>query len=212
MVSPRLRRILALAMRVFLSHNRIDKEIARSLGAYLVLAGADVWFDEWQIQAGDSIPGKLNEGLAEFDVFILLWSEKAARSNWVRREFEAAIHRVLETGKGRVIPCQVDDTPLPPLIRDIRAEDLRDPKKDIPKLIDGVLGFRTRKDRMLAIQEAIDEMDFNWVAGISFVPLICCPKCGAEKTLEAFNTTDRRGDRYEVVRCGACGWSDANEL
>lgn len=176
------------------------------------MAEADVWFDEWEIQAGDSIPGKLNEGLAEFDAFILLWSEKAARSNWVRREFEAAIHRVLETGKGRVIPCHIDDTALPTLIRDIRTEDFRDPKKDIPRLIDGILGFLTRRDRMLAIQHAIDEMYFDWCAGRTFGPMICCPPCGADKSLTVSETTDRRGDLYEVVRCQACGWSDGNEI
>lgn len=47
-------------MRSFLSYNKADNEVARSIGAHMVLAGIDVWFDEWEIQAGDSIPGKLN--------------------------------------------------------------------------------------------------------------------------------------------------------
>ncbi|MGH9681208.1 MAG: toll/interleukin-1 receptor domain-containing protein, partial [Candidatus Acidiferrales bacterium] len=159
-----------------------------------------------------SIPGKLNEGLADFDAFILIWSERAARSNWVRRELESAIHRVIEAGIGRVIPCCLDDTPLPPLIRDIRAENIRDPRGDIPLLVDSVLGFRARKDRLLAIQQAIDEMDFDWCAGRTFGPMICCPTCGAEKSLTVSDATDKRGDLYEVLRCKACGWSDANEI
>lgn len=59
-------------MRCFLSHNKADKSIARAIGAHLTLSSLDVWFDDWEIRAGDSIPGKLNEALAGFDAFILL--------------------------------------------------------------------------------------------------------------------------------------------
>lgn len=68
-------------MLVFLSHNKADKAVARKVGAHLILSNIDVWFDDWEIQAGDSIPGKLNEGLADFDAFVLLWSVNAKRSN-----------------------------------------------------------------------------------------------------------------------------------
>ena len=57
-------------MRCFLSHNIADKDVARSLGAHMTLTGIDVWFDEWEIQAGDSVPGKLNKGSAHS---IRLW-------------------------------------------------------------------------------------------------------------------------------------------
>ncbi len=77
-------------MRCFLSHNTVDKDRARSVGAHLTLSGVDVWFDEWEIQASDSIPGKLNEGLAAFDAFVILWSANANRSNWVRQELHTA--------------------------------------------------------------------------------------------------------------------------
>ena len=59
-------------MHVFLSHNWKDKDIARRLGAQFRLAGADVWFDEWEVRAGDSIPGKVNEGLGAVDTVVLL--------------------------------------------------------------------------------------------------------------------------------------------
>jgi TIR domain len=52
----------------------------------MVLTGIDVWFDEWEIPTGDSIPGKLDEGLEAFDGFVLLWSADADRSNWVCQE------------------------------------------------------------------------------------------------------------------------------
>ena len=54
---------------VFLSYNKANVAVARSVGAHLSLAGAYVWFDEWEFLAGDSIPGRLNEGLKGFDTF-----------------------------------------------------------------------------------------------------------------------------------------------
>ncbi len=65
------------AQLMFVSYNKADKESARALAAQLTLSGADVWLDEWEIQAGDSIPGRLNEGLGAFNTFVLLWSSDA---------------------------------------------------------------------------------------------------------------------------------------
>ena len=67
------------------------QELVRSVAADLTLSGIDVWFDEWEIQAGDTIPGKLNEALAAFDAFVILWSANANRSNWVRQELQTAL-------------------------------------------------------------------------------------------------------------------------
>jgi hypothetical protein len=200
-------------MRIFLSHNKADKEVARALGAYLVLAGADVWFDDWEIRAGDSIPGKLNEGLADFDVFLLLWSANAARSNWVRRELEAALHQVIQTRNARVIPCLLDDTPLPPILRDIRGEEFDDPKQAMSRLVDELFRFRTRKERLLAIQDVLMDMDLTWSTSPGTGTFICCPKCGAEDTLEGWQQTDfERDDVYAGLRCRACGWEDGGEI
>ncbi len=37
--------------------------MARRLGGQMRLAAADVWFDEWKIRAGDSIPGKVSDAV-----------------------------------------------------------------------------------------------------------------------------------------------------
>lgn len=197
-------------LRVFLSHNKADKEIARPLGAYLVLAGTDVWFDEWEIQAGDSIPGKLNEGLADFDVFLLLWSKHAARSKWVRRELESAIHRSIESGSARVVPCLLDETPLPQIIRDIKGEDFSQPTEAIPRLVDDLMGFRSRRERLLAIQQALDEMDIRWNVAPGMA-IICCPKCGIENTIKGWQAGSLHGT-YAGLRCTACGWEEGGEI
>jgi hypothetical protein len=48
---------------VFLSHSSKDKAIARDVAERLRRDGLRVWFDEWVLRAGDSIPAKIEEGL-----------------------------------------------------------------------------------------------------------------------------------------------------
>ena len=46
----------------FLSHSAKDKAIVRPLAERLRADGLKVWFDEWEIQPGDSIPAEIEEG------------------------------------------------------------------------------------------------------------------------------------------------------
>ena len=48
---------------VFLSHSAKDKPVVRSLAERLRADGLKVWFDEWVLKPGDSIPAKIEAGL-----------------------------------------------------------------------------------------------------------------------------------------------------
>ena len=48
---------------VFLSHSAKDKAPVRVVAERLRADGLRVWFDEWVLKAGDSIPSKIEEGL-----------------------------------------------------------------------------------------------------------------------------------------------------
>ena len=200
-------------MRCFLSYNKADKETARSIGAHMVLSGIDVWFDEWEIQAGDSIPGKLNEGLAAFDAFVLLWSSEANRSNWVRQELHTAVMRAVQDGSAKIVPCLLDGTPMPPLISDRRGIDFSDLHLGVEELLGDLTGSRTRRQRLLAIQTALQEMDVNWITHPALPPIVCCPRCGETETLKAWEQIDhKRDDLYAGMRCTSCGWSRGGEI
>lgn len=194
-------------MRCFISYNIADKTQARAIGANLVLVGADVWFDAWKISAGDSIPGKLDEGLESFDCFLLLWSASAEKSNWVRKELSAAITRSVEKRTAKTIPCILDSTPLPPLIADLKRVVFDEGKPGMEELIHEVVGLRTREARLLAIQEALRSLDVNWTTHPATNVYICCPNCGAEDSFEPWQAVDHRLDaQYEGLRCTRCKW------
>lgn len=200
-------------VRCFISHNKADRERARAVGANLVLAGTDVWFDEWEISAGDSIPGKLDEGLGSFDVFLILWSVSAAKSNWVRKELSAAITRSLQDRSARIIPCILDATPLPPLISDLKRVSLQEGDPGMQVLVEEVAGLHTRKKWLLAIQQALSSLDVKWMTHPAANVYVCCPNCGSEDSLEPFHATDPRLDAtYAGLQCRRCQWSEGGEV
>jgi hypothetical protein len=200
------------AVDAFLSHNRQDKDIARGLGAQLTLAGAYVWFDEWEVRAGDSIPGKVNEALAAVDTVILLWSTNANRSKWVRAELETAITRAMEDRSFRVITVRLDDTPLPALLRPLRWVELGD--EDVTRAVNEIMGFANDQDRLRAIQQTLDEADIEVRYFHGYGPVVCCPRCGAGvDRLRGWSEVDyERDDTYAGFECENCGFTDGAEI
>ncbi len=199
-------------MKIFLSHNSQDKPLARTLGGQLTLAGAEVWFDEWEIRAGDSIPGRLNEGLSAFSVFVLLWSEHAAKSVWVRGELETAIARGMADPNTRIIPIVLDSTPLPTMLTRLRYIRLGD-NEPLLKATQEILGLRTQRELIKALQSGLDGLGLDhreyWGVGVLFG----CPKCGAGlDAIEGWEAADHeRDDLYVGARCKECGWSEGSE-
>jgi hypothetical protein len=196
---------------VFISHNAHDVGEGRRLGAQLKLVGADVWFDKWEIKAGESIPGKVDEALEAFDIFVLLWSEHAATSPWVRSELEAALARRMEQSDLRVIPVRLDDAPLPPLLRPLKYLDMED---GVESAVDAIMGFSNDRDRLRAIQHVLDEAGIHVEYFYGYGAMVACPKCGAGiESIEPWFATDyERDDEYAGARCKECGWNDGGEV
>lgn len=199
-------------MHVFLSYNQAEEETARRLGVHLNLVGVDVWFDEWEIHAGDSIPGKLNEGLATFDTFILLWSKNAERSSWVRSELESAIQRGIKERNVRIIPLKLDATELPTLLQPLKWIDLS--STSIPEVVREIMGFSNERDRIRAIQDVLESAQIEVDYFHGYGAIVGCPQCGAGLgAIEAWSATDyERYDQYAGARCRECGWDGGGEV
>jgi hypothetical protein len=108
----------------FLSHNFADKPFVRRLGADLESRGCRVWLDENEIRVGESLRGRVEQGLNDCDVVLLVWSRAAAQSGWVDAELGAAFIRRVQS-QATLIPLRLDDTPLPLIIQDIKYADFR---------------------------------------------------------------------------------------
>jgi hypothetical protein len=196
-------------VQVFLSHNKADKDIARTLAALLVADGVDVWFDEWSIAAGDSIVEEINEGLRHCTHFVILWSKNASGSNWVRRELASILSKAIASKSPRVVPVVLDDTPIPELLADIKyislkGDDARAGLLDVAKQLTGKEQLADYIREIVRLyHETITDPDAEDPFGLR-----ACPKCGSRR-LEGSSATDaRRDELYFMLTCQDCGWSD----
>ena len=111
---------------VFLSHNQADKPRVRKLAERLRAAGLRVWFDEWNVRAGEIIALKVDEGLEQSRVLLLCISPQALASGWVALERSTAVHRDPSNADRRFIPLLLADCELPDTLRRYKYVDLRD--------------------------------------------------------------------------------------
>lgn len=103
---------------VFLSYARPTVNQARRLAAVLRNAGFSVWFDE-NLPAHRAYSDVIEEHLEEAAAVVVLWSEEASRSQWVRSEANRARE------KGTLVQLRLDDARLPMPFDQIQCADLR---------------------------------------------------------------------------------------
>jgi hypothetical protein len=94
---------------VFLSHSAKDKEVVRPLVERLRRDGVKVWFDQWEIKPGDSIPAKIEEGLERSRVLVLCMSANAFGSDWAQLESGTFRFRDPLNKERRFLPLRLDD-------------------------------------------------------------------------------------------------------
>src|SRR4051812_26450408 len=72
--------------KVFVSHSSTDKPFVDRLVADLMRHAIPVWYDKFDLNVGDSVPGSLNEALGSAKYFAIVLSRAAVESSWVREE------------------------------------------------------------------------------------------------------------------------------
>jgi hypothetical protein len=94
---------------IFLSYTHADKLQADKIQADLECVGHRVWRDQSALQPGRSIPEEVGNalGLAEFLIVIL--TQNALQSVWMKREVSAFIAADLSRITN-IIPLKFDDT------------------------------------------------------------------------------------------------------
>jgi hypothetical protein len=96
---------------VSLSHSAHDKLVVRDLAERLKKDGMRVWFDEWEIKPGDSIPAKIEEELERSRVLVFCMSANAFGSDWAQLEFGTFRFRDPLNKERRFLPPCASTTP-----------------------------------------------------------------------------------------------------
>ena len=97
---------------VFLGHSAKDKAVVRDVAERLRHDELKVWFNEWVLKPGDSIPANIEEGLEHSRVLVLCMSANAFSSDWAQLEAGTFRFRDPLNKDRRFIPLRLDDTPI----------------------------------------------------------------------------------------------------
>jgi hypothetical protein len=130
---------------VFISYSHSDKGVAEKIAHELINRGINVWWDQWDLQPGDSLISKIFEfGLAKASHFLILLSPASVRSSWVKEELSIATIRRIEEVV-RVIPVLVDGTEIPTPLRSLLWVDLRtDFDRGVDRIVNSILEISSK--------------------------------------------------------------------
>ena len=89
---------------VFISHASEDKdEFVRPLADALMNEGLDVWYDEMTLRIGDSLRQKIDKGLANSRVGLVVLSPSFIKKGWTNYELDGIVTRSV-TGEQVLLP------------------------------------------------------------------------------------------------------------
>ena len=118
---------------VFVSHSSTTTDAARQVKTALEDAGFTAWLDYSDIQVGGLLRDELHDAIRQSRAVVLVWSAAAAQSRWVCAEVLTAFHL-----DRFIVPCVVDDTPLPQFLGSDVFVDLRKAGDGLRQVVRGV--------------------------------------------------------------------------
>lgn len=113
-----------MGVNAFISHRGSDASLAERLATELKNAGVDVWLDNWEINLGDSIIERMQQGLSGSSYLILCYSADGVTAPWIGREWMSALARQLDGHVVKILPVRLSGGQPPEILADIKYADL----------------------------------------------------------------------------------------
>lgn len=122
---------------IFLSHSSLDKPFVKRLAADIRQDGFFVWVDEAEIKVGDSLIGKIEEGIENCDYLGVVVSGNSVKSEWVTREVRVALNQEIHGKRVKVLPILLERVDMPVFLLDKKYVDftIEEKYKDSLQLI-----------------------------------------------------------------------------
>jgi hypothetical protein len=103
---------------IFLSHTGVDKPFVRQLRKDLLARGVPrVWLDEAEIEIGDSLIAKIEEGMKLSRYVAVVLSKKSINAPWVKKELDVAMNREIASSEVVVLPLLYEECELPEFLK-----------------------------------------------------------------------------------------------
>ncbi len=111
--------------KIFISYNHNDKQLIDTIARRLELEFGrnNIFYDAWSMQPGDSIIGKMNEGLSDFATFFFFISPNSLQSKMVSLEWQTALNRAVNN-ELKFIGIRIADCNIPAILSDKLYIDL----------------------------------------------------------------------------------------
>jgi TIR domain len=137
--------------QVFISYRHGHEKFAEASARRLGQEGLVPWFDRWDIRAGDSLPGKIEEAFAHSIAFIPILTSDYEEGSWATEEMRTAISKRVDEGY-RIVPVLLEQCDRPELIKqlvyvDMTAQDPQDFESKVADVVDGIFGLEANPFR-----------------------------------------------------------------
>ncbi|MGO4812144.1 toll/interleukin-1 receptor domain-containing protein [Cupriavidus sp. 2MCAB6] len=119
--------------KVYISYQREDLPFVSRLADRLKDAGHTLSFDVDELSPGVNWRAALDHGLKTSDVFIVVFSQKTDKSQYVLTEVGAARAYANESDRMLLIPIVIDNAPLPLSMQDVHA--IIQPDADVDSIV-----------------------------------------------------------------------------
>lgn len=214
-------------MKVFLSHSTKDKDFVEKLAGDIHAANIEPWLCEVDVLYGDDFVTKIEKGLKEADVTVLIWSPDAAISAWTGNEWRSVLDRETKESRTRLGLVLLRDADFPELLR---TKHYIDGRSDAAKAIQQTVVWLERLRNMRRFEESkaasflldFDPKDF--IGRTSYLEqlqtalveeqgkFLLWGEAGSGKSMLALKFAWRAQGAFDAVVFQHCGQRSAEEI
>jgi tetratricopeptide (TPR) repeat protein len=160
--------------KTFISHSSKDKALVLKIAEKLKNAG--VWFDMWDMDAGDVLSDKIESGIDEAKNFLIILSQNSINSSWVKFELNMALIKYLENEDYRIIVAKIDNVDVPLRLKPFLRVDSDKSDRIITSVYDSLDGnersfkrqFVNRNNEITSLQDMFYDTDIKFISLIGF--------------------------------------------
>ena len=89
---------------LFVSHAQENLDLLKPFLKELRELDVSLWIDANRVRAGETLPGRISEGITRSKMFLAVVSENYVQSVWCQHELSLALTQEIESGTTKVIP------------------------------------------------------------------------------------------------------------
>ncbi len=115
----------ALPPKLFICYSHEDRGFVERLVRDLATNRILIWWDHWMIQVGDSLLGKVQEGISTSSYLAVVLTPSSVSSAWVQEELSAGMIRQLEERRVFLLPILAQECEIPLFLREKKYADFR---------------------------------------------------------------------------------------